>query len=168
VPGASTEASTRCSRSRAVSQENMVDGGAGAMAQRMAGDLGDAVRLGTPVRSVTQTDDAVVVEGGDVAVSARHVVVAVPPALTLEVAFDPALPSARVDLYRNSVAGPETKTLVVYDEPFWRSDGFSGQSAQPNSAAEVTIDASPSSGTPGVIASFTFGPVAERVGPPDG
>ena len=145
-------------------QESLVDRGAGAMAQRMAGDLGDAVRLGTPVRSVTQTDDAVVVEGGDVAVSARHVVVAVPPALTLEVAFDPALPSARVDLYRNSVAGPETKTLVVYDEPFWRSDGFSGQSAQPNSAAEVTIDASPSSGTPGVIASFTFGPVAERVG----
>jgi monoamine oxidase len=27
----------------------------------------------------------------------------------------------------------------------------------------VTLDASPKSGTPGVIASFTFGPVAERV-----
>src|SRR5439155_23277771 len=143
-------------------QENMVDGGAGSMAQRMAGDLGDAVRMGTPVRSVTQTDDAVVVEGGDVAVSARHVVVAVPPALTLEVAFDPALPSARVVLYRNSVSGPETKTLVVYDEPFWRSDGFSGQTAEPGSVSEVTLDASPSSGKPGVIASFAFGRVAQQ------
>ena len=64
---------------------------------------------------------------------------------------------------RNAVAGPETKTLVVYDEPFWRADGFSGQSAEPRSASEVTLDASPASGTPGVIASFTFGPVAERV-----
>ena len=31
-------------------------------------------------------------------------------------------------------AGPETKTLVVYDEPFWRADGFSGQTAEPGSA----------------------------------
>ena len=61
------------------------------------------------------------------------------------------------------IAGPETKTLLVYDEPFWRADGFSGQSAEPQSASEVTLDASPAAGTPGVIASFTFGPVAERV-----
>ena len=57
-------------------------------------------------------------------VSARHVVVAVPPALTLEIAFDPVLPDDRTALYRNSVAGPESKTLVVYDEPFWRADGL--------------------------------------------
>jgi monoamine oxidase len=66
-------------------------------------------------------------------------------------------------LYRNDVGGPETKTLIVYDEPFWRAAGYSGQTSQPGSVAEVTIDASPASGTPGVIASFTFGPVARRV-----
>ena len=66
-------------------------------------------------------------------------------------------------MYRHSTAGPETKTLLVYDEPFWRADGFSGQSAGPQSASEVTLDATPAAGTPGVIASFTFGPIAERV-----
>jgi monoamine oxidase len=101
-------------------------------------------------------------------VFARHVVVAVPPALTLEIAFDPVLPEDRTTLYRNSVAGPESKTLVVYDEPFWRVEGFSGQTAQPNSVSEVTIDATPMSGTPGVLASFTFGRVAERVDALDG
>ena len=60
------------------------------------------------------------------------------------------------------MAGPETKTLLVYEEAFWRDDGLSGQTAEPQSVAEVTIDASPAAGTPGVIASFTFGPVAER------
>ena len=89
-------------------------------------------------------------------------VVAVPPALSLEIAFDPPLPEDRVALYRHAVAGPETKTIVVYDEPFWRSDGFSGQTAGPGTAAEVTLDATPASGAPGAIASFTFGPVAER------
>ncbi|MGH7789006.1 MAG: flavin monoamine oxidase family protein [Candidatus Binatia bacterium] len=143
-------------------QENLVVGGAGSIARRMADDLGAAVRLNTPVRAIAQRSDHVVVEGAELTVSARHAIVAVPPALALEIAFDPVLPQDRLTLYRHSTAGPETKTLLVYDEPFWRAGGFSGQSAGPQSASEVTIDASPAAGTPGVLASFTFGPIAER------
>lgn len=146
------------------SQENMVDGGAGSIAQRLADALGGDVRLRAPVRRITQLDDHVVVAADGVSVTTRHAVVAVPPVLALDIVFDPTLPEDRRALYSSAVAGPETKTLVVYDEPFWRSDGFSGQSAEPNSVSEVTLDASPSTGSPGVIASFTFGPVAERVG----
>src|SRR6185369_8887098 len=138
-------------------------GGAGSIAHRVAHELGAAIRLGTPVRSIRQRTDQVVVESAALTVAARHAVVTVPPALALEIEFDPILPPDRQALYRHSTAGPETKTLLVYDEPFWRADGFSGQSADPKSASEVTIDASPVAGTPGVLASFTFGPVAERV-----
>jgi monoamine oxidase len=145
------------------SQENMVDGGAGSIARRVADALGDSVRLNAPVRSISQRDDRVVVEAGELVVNAGHAVVTVPPALALEIDFDPVLPDDRLTLYRNDIAGPETKTLIVYDEPFWRADGFSGQTSDPGSAAEVTLDASSASGTPGVIASFTFGPVAERL-----
>ncbi len=145
------------------SQENMIEGGAGSIAARVADDLGDAIHLSSPVRSVAQRDDRVVVESDDLVVSAPHAVSAIPAELLLEVAFEPALPDDRLTLYRNTIGGPETKTLVVYDEPFWRADGFSGQTAEPGSAAEVTLDATPAAGTPGVIASFTFGPVAERV-----
>jgi monoamine oxidase len=145
------------------SQENMVDGGAGSIAQRVADALGDAVRLNAPVRSITQREDHVLVDSGDLTVSAPRAVVTVPPALALEIAFDPVLPDDRLALYRNAVAGPETKTIVVYDEPFWRADGISGQTSDPGSASEVTLDASPRSGSPGVIASFTFGPVADRL-----
>ena len=143
-------------------QENLVAGGAGSIARRLADELGTAVRLNTPVLAIVQRPDHVVVDGGEVTVTARNVVVAIPPALILEIAFDPALPEDRSTLYRHSTAGPETKTLLVYDEPFWRADGFSGQSAGPKSVSEVTLDASPASGTPGVLASFTFGPIAER------
>jgi monoamine oxidase len=143
-------------------QENLVDGGAGAMAARMADKLGDAVRLSTPVRGITQTPDHVTIDAGDVGVEARHVICSVPPALALEIAFDPALPDDRRELYTKATAGHETKTMIVYDEPFWRPE-FSGQTAGPGSAAEVTLDATPMSGTPGVIASFTFGPNAQRV-----
>jgi monoamine oxidase len=144
-------------------QENMVNGGAGSIARRIADQLGGSVRLNAPVRSITQADDRVLVAGDEVAVAAGNAVVSVPPALALEIAFDPPLPEDRTALYRNAIGGWETKTLVVYDEPFWRAAGYSGQTAEPRSAAEVTLDAGPSSGSPGVIASFTFGPVAERL-----
>jgi monoamine oxidase len=145
------------------SQENMVEGGAGSIAQRVADGLGAAIRLNEPVRSVSQDPDRVVVTAEGVSVSARRAVVSVPPALALEIAFEPALTDDRRALYRAAIAGAETKTLLVYDEPFWRTDGFSGQTADPGSAAEVTLDATPLPGHPGVIASFTFGAVAERL-----
>ena len=144
-------------------QENLVVGGAGIIARHVADELGAALHLNTPVRAISQRRDHVVVQSAALTVSARDVVVAIPPALALEIAFDPVLPQDRLTLYRHSTAGPETKTLLVYDEPFWRAGGFSGQSAGPKSASEVTLDATPAAGTPGVLASFTFGPIAERV-----
>lgn len=143
------------------SQENLVDGGAGLIAERMAGELGEAVHLNAPVRSITQREGRVTVDSDGFTVAAARVVMSVPPALALEIAFDPPLSAERVSLYRQAVAGWETKTLVVYDRPFWRDDGLSGQTAAPRSLAEVTIDATPATGSPGVIASFTFGAVAK-------
>jgi monoamine oxidase len=144
-------------------QENLVDGGLGALAQRMAEQLGDAVALQAPARSIGYGPDRVVVVTDARTVTARAAVVAVPPALALEIAFDPPLPEDRRALYAMAVAGVETKTLLIYDEPFWREDGLSGQSAEPGSPAEVTIDASPSDGAYGALASFTFGEVAQRL-----
>jgi monoamine oxidase len=145
------------------SQENLIDGGAGSIAQRVASDLGDAIHLGAPVRSIEQRESSVIVGSDAFEVSARAAIVTIPPALIPEIRFDPPLPDDRATLYRLAVAGPESKTLLVYEEPFWRAAGFSGQTAEPGSASEVTIDATPASGRPGVLASFTFGAVAERV-----
>jgi monoamine oxidase len=144
-------------------QENMIDGGAGIVAQRIAEQLGESVRLGTPVRAVSQSYAGAMVETDEFDVFCRYVVVATPPALTLDMSFTPSLTDERASLYKSAVAGVETKTLVVYESAFWRDEGFSGQCAEPGSASEVTLDASPPSGTPGVLASFTFGPVAERI-----
>lgn len=145
------------------SQENLIDGGAGSIAQRVAAELGDAVHLSAPVRAIEQGPHDVTVHTDGLEVSARAAIVTIPPALISDIRFDPPLPDDRATLYRLSVAGPESKTLLVYEEPFWRAAGFSGQTSEPGSASEVTIDATPASGTPGVLASFTFGAVAERV-----
>jgi monoamine oxidase len=144
-------------------QENMVEGGAGTIAERMAADLGDAVCCNQAVHSIAQEGGRVTVHATGRTVQARRAIVAVPPAIAAEIDFDPALPTDRRDLLAMAVGGMETKTMLVYDEPFWRSDGLSGQTAEPNSASEVTLDGSPSLGRPGVLASFTFGRVARRL-----
>lgn len=143
-------------------QENLVEGGADSIARRMAEQLGRAVRLATPVRSIAQRGDAVVVAGESVEVTARRAIVTAPPALALEIAFDPPLSEERKTLFRNAITSHVTKTLAVYDEAFWRAEGMSGQSAAPGTIAEVTIDAGRPSGKPGVLAAFTFGPAVER------
>ena len=53
------------------------------------------MHLGAPVRTITQHDDHVTVTTDSVTVDARHVVVTTPPALVLDIAFDPALPEDR-------------------------------------------------------------------------
>jgi monoamine oxidase len=144
-------------------QENLVNGGAGSIARRVADELGGSVRLGAPVRSIAQHADHVVVAGDAAVVEARYAVVTVPPALVLEIAFDPPLTDDRKALHRDAAGGSVVKTLALYDEPFWRADGLSGQTAEPGSAVEVTIDAGRPSGGPGMLAAFAFGPIADRL-----
>lgn len=142
-------------------QENLVDGGMGSFAGCIASQLGDSVRLSSPVRSVVHDGGGVLVTADAVSVRARNLIVAVPPALALRIQFDPPLNDQRLELYRRAVAGMETKTVAVYEKPFWREAGLSGQSAEPGSLAEVTIDASPSDAAHGSLACFSFGRVAQ-------
>lgn len=145
------------------SQENMVTGGLGALATRAAGTLDPPVVLDAPVVAITQSDTDVEVRTQGHRIRARAVICTTPPALALDITFDPPLSGDRVALYRRAVAGHETKTLAIYDTPFWRTNGRSGQSALPGGPAEVTIDASPADGSAGVLACFDFGPVAEEL-----
>ena len=63
-------------------QQDRVVGGMGGFARRVAADLGDAVRLGSPVHEVRQREGKVEVTGADVSVTAARVIITVPAPLT--------------------------------------------------------------------------------------
>ena len=67
-------------------------------------------------------------------------------------------------LHQRMPSGAIVKISVVYDEPFWRADGLSGQTASPGRLATLTIDACTDTGTPGVMCVITEGPAARRLG----
>ncbi len=52
--------------------------------------------------------------------------------------------------------------MAIYDEPFWRREGLSGQGTSDLGPARVTFDNSPPDGTPGVLLGFLEGRFARQ------
>ncbi|KKC06529.1 flavin monoamine oxidase family protein [Mycobacterium nebraskense] len=138
-------------------------GGMGAIYGRIKTELGDAVHLSQPVRQVAQDADGVTVTAADLTVRARRVIVAIPLAVASSIVYEPMLPVDRALLHQRMPSGAVIKTSIIYDEPFWRVDGLSGQSAAPGSPATLTIDACTDTGDPGVMCVITEGPAARRL-----
>jgi monoamine oxidase len=144
-------------------QDAQLVGGAQSIPNAMAADLGDRVVLDAPVTTIRHGDDGVEVHAASVTVSARHAIVALPPAIAGHIRFDPPLPADRALLLHSSPAGTEIKTVAVYSEPFWRADGVSGASVAMDDDIEVTLDTSPADGSCGMLAGYAAGPKARRL-----
>jgi monoamine oxidase len=139
-------------------------GGMGAIHRPMVAELGDSVHLSQPVRSIFQDADGVVVRSDDMVVRARRAIVAVPIAIASQIIYEPMLSVDRTFLHQRMPLGAVFKIALVYDEPFWRADGLSGQSFAPGSPANLTIDSCTDTGRPGVLTVITEGPEARRIG----
>jgi monoamine oxidase len=146
------------------SQDSRLVGGMGAVYAPMAAEIGDSLHLSQPVRRIDQDADGVTVRADDMVVRAHRVIVAVPIAIAGQIIYEPMLPVDRSFLHQRMPSGAIYKINVVYDEPFWRAEGLSGQSAAPASPATVTIDASTDAGHPGVMCVIVEGPIARRLG----
>jgi monoamine oxidase len=141
-------------------QEQRVVGGTQLIADRMADELGDSVILSAPVRHIsTQSDGTgmVVVRGGDHEMRARRIVMAVPPLLSGRIEYDPEMPPWRDQLTQRMPMGSVIKCMAVYDEPFWRAEGLTGQMTDVEGPAQLTFDNSPPSGRPGILLAFVEG-----------
>ncbi|ORC00499.1 monoamine oxidase [Mycobacterium persicum] len=144
------------------SQDSRPVGGMGAIYRPMAAELDDAITLSRPVRSISQDSDGVTVQADGLTVRAGRVIVAVPLAIASHIAYEPMLPTDRSFLHQRMPSGAIVKVSIVYDEPFWRGCGLSGQSAAPGSLATLTIDGCPDTGGPGVLVVVIEGPIARQ------
>ncbi len=140
-----------------------VVGGSQLIPLRLAEQLGEHVVLEAPVSEIRRSDDGVEVDAGPVEVRAAAAIVAVPPNLTGGIRFEPALPAWRMRLQQAISQGSVTKYLAVYDEPFWRSEGLSGEGFAPHQLVRELYDNSPPSGAVGVLCTFLPGEQADAV-----
>lgn len=144
-------------------QEWRFVGGSQAIAIRQAELLGDKVRLASPVRVIHQDATGVEVTAGTKRLRCKHVIVTVPPPLAGRVAYDPPLPADRDQLMQATPMGSAIKVLAIYDQPFWRAAGLSGQANADTGPVRVVFDNSPPSGAPGVLVAFIEAADARRL-----
>jgi monoamine oxidase len=139
-------------------QESRYVGGSQRVALRLAKKLGSKrVVLGSPVRRIKQGGKSVTVESDRAIVNAKRVIVAIPPTLCQRIQFSPALPPGRDRLTQNWPMGSVVKCEAVYDKPFWRDEGLTGQVVSDASPIKITFDNTPASGAVGVMLGFIEG-----------
>lgn len=144
-------------------QQDRFVGGSQEIAIRVARRLGERVRLGVPVTRIEQPGGHVELAAGEVRLAARFCVLALPPALTGTIAFDPPLPGARQQLAQRMPQGTVAKYMAVYPEPFWRAQGLSGHATADRGPVSVVFDNSPPDGAPGVLLAFSLAGDARRL-----
>ncbi|HTY95698.1 MAG TPA: FAD-dependent oxidoreductase, partial [Solirubrobacteraceae bacterium] len=138
-------------------QEERFVGGSQQVSLKVAAELGSSVVLGAHVRQIIQDSKGVKVVLDKGHVSAKQVIVAMPPPLTARIDYEPLLPVLRDQLTQRAPMGSYAKVDVVYSEPFWREEGLTGQTVSLNGPVRVTFDSTPVEGTPGVLLGFIGG-----------
>jgi monoamine oxidase len=144
-------------------QDSRFVGGSQLVSLRMAGALGERVRLNRPVRRIVHARDGVSVISDGGTWQAKRVIVAIAPTLAGRIDYEPGLPAARDQLTQRMPQGSVIKFEAVYPKPFWRAEGLNGSSYCEAPPVHFTFDNSPPGGRPGVLLGFVAGSEARRL-----
>ncbi len=145
-------------------QQDRVAGGLGALLGRISERLGaGAVQLAAPVRALSQSADGVTAVSTELTVRARRAVVAAPVGLAARIDYDPQLPVDHAQLRQRMPLGAIYKIAVLYESPWWRDEGFTGQSLDADAHFPLTLDGCGATASPGILNLFSAGPVARHL-----
>jgi monoamine oxidase len=91
------------------------------------------------------------------------VIVATPPPIAGRIRYEPLLSALRDQLMQRMGMGSLMKAEAVYDKPFWRDQGYTGQVISDVGPVKVTFDNSPPDGSVGVMMGFIGGTEARQL-----
>ncbi|XP_067109499.1 amine oxidase [flavin-containing] [Osmerus mordax] len=147
-------------------QERKFVGGSSQISECMAEELGDLVKLESPVYSVDQTGDKVVVETlNKETYKAKYVILATPPGLNMKMHFNPEMPPLRNQLISRVPMGSVIKCMMYYRENFWRKKGYCGSMVIEEEEAPIglTLDDTKPDGTVPAIMGFILARKCRRL-----
>lgn len=120
------------------------------------------IRLKSPISQIDVTN-RIVVSSGRKSQPFDEIVLALPPRLAARLSYVPALPEAVLDELEAlpTWMAQQAKCLVLYERPFWRDSGWSGQAISWTGMVQEIHDASPQDGS-GALFGFFRTPARER------
>jgi putrescine oxidase len=154
--------------------DKRVVGGLQQVPLRLAAQLAPRdVRLNQPVRRIRWSaaalpagavvGESVEVSTDELVVTARHVIVAVPPNLYNRIEYAPNLPRLRQQLQQHQSLGLVIKVHASYETPFWREDGLSATAFSPYQVVHEAYDNSNHGETRGTLVGFVSDEKADAV-----
>jgi monoamine oxidase len=139
-------------------QDQRIDGGSQLISERLAAPLDDRLLLGRPVlRIEDRAPRRMRVVTPIETFTADRVIVAMAPADTMRITFQPELPKPRLALASGWARLPRLpliKAAMLYDTPFWRVEGLNGAMQSDRSPIQLVFDNSPEDGSLGVLSCF--------------
>ncbi|RWE09261.1 MAG: flavin monoamine oxidase family protein [Mesorhizobium sp.] len=131
------------------------------LADDLAEDLGDRLRLNTPVRTIERRLGGVRLASTTGWITARTALIAMPPMVASKLDFAPPLPVALEKALGVWQSGAVIKMQVRYPTAFWRAKGLSGMVMWRDPPALFACDVSKDGGHPALVV-FVGGPLALR------
>ncbi|MCB9081247.1 MAG: FAD-dependent oxidoreductase [Lewinellaceae bacterium] len=141
--------------------KDRLQGGAQAISNYLYQQLKSSVKLNCPVTVVEQTQEGVKLGNPSFAITASKVIITAPLPTVKNIQFTPALPAEKRILIDNMKMGTVLKCHAVYEEPFWRKEGLSGNSFSLDEVVELTVDNSCPQSPFGILASLIHADRAE-------
>lgn len=143
-----------------------LQGGFGALIAALAGQVtAQRLHVGAPVTRLVRSADRITAHLPNGTIVARHVVLALPPRIAADrMMFSPAMPDATIAAMARIptwMAG-HAKAVAVYDHPFWRDAGLSGDAISRRGPLAEIHDASAAPHGPFALFGFVGVPAAAR------
>jgi monoamine oxidase len=144
-------------------QQDRFVGGAQLIANKLAEILKENILLSQAVHKIKQDGGTVEVFTEKGIFSAKKVIVAVPPPMAQRIYYEPFLPAQRAQLLQRMPMGTVIKCMAIYEKPFWREQGYSGQAILEEGYIQVTFDNSPSDAQHGILLGFSLADRAKQL-----
>lgn len=139
----------RMTQTKDGAQMYRMEGGTGLLPEKLADKIGmKHIKLGSPVASIRKSSNrkdtqyTVKTRGGE-EYTAKHVIIAMSPPMADKIHFSPALPHDRQQIQKRMKMGSLGKSIAIYDKPFWRKKGLTGQTLSDNFTSRATFDSTP-------------------------
>jgi monoamine oxidase len=139
-------------------QLHRIEGGMQGVVEAMAKPFLDKIMFRQAVQQIATEGEKKKVSGEGFSFTAEKIIMAIPPTLAAKINFQPMLSPEKRQVMDRIAMGQVGKCFMVYEKPFWREVGFSGQAfADDQSPYQSMFDASPKDANYGIILGFTIG-----------
>ncbi len=112
------------------------------LARHLADRLGASLVMRAPVSRIEARGEGVTVQTPGRIARGRRLIIAVPPQLYGRLGLLPLLPASRRAAFAGWRTGAVVKTVLAFEQPWWRDHGLSGEIVSPGAQFNAALDAS--------------------------